>query len=72
MKTSFKIENPEKVNLTLSVTMPLEDWMALRMDLGELPQNYPADTFSRNIASMINKAEREYSITDPDTWNRDD
>lgn len=33
MKTSMRVENPEKVSVTLKVTMTIEEWQQLRSQL---------------------------------------
>lgn len=55
----FSVTNPDTVEFTLTVTMPLRDWKRLKDQLtGSL---YPTFKFYDAIVQMISKASEQYS-----------
>lgn len=55
MKTVFTLKQPENIEATMTITMPLEDWKVLR---DQLIERWPAATFSDQIGVMVSKAEQ--------------
>lgn len=60
MKTKFKIENPDAVLMTLTVTMTAAKWKQLR---GQLDSTYPSWQLSRAIREMVDSADAAFSAT---------
>ena len=60
MKTQFRIENPDDIQMTLTVTMPLDAWKRLR---SELPPTYPSWKLSSAIGNMVDSATKTFSAT---------
>jgi hypothetical protein len=57
MKATFRLTEPKKVEATLSITMPLEDWEALR---AQLPVAWPSWKLSSVIDHLVTKAQVEF------------
>lgn len=57
MRTAFHLKQPEKIEATMTITMPLEDWKALR---DELSARWPAAQFSDQIGYMVKQAEQVF------------
>ena len=53
MKAKFKIENPETVEMSLTITMPVSDWKRLN---AQLATDYPAWKVGRAISDMVEAA----------------
>ena len=60
MKTQFRIENPDDVQMTLTVTMPARDWKVLRE---QLQTTYPSWKLSSAIANMVDSATKTFSAS---------
>ena len=60
MKTQFRIENPDDVQMTLTVTMPARDWKVLR---DQLQTTYPSWKLSDAISNMVSAATKTFSAT---------
>lgn len=58
MKTQFRIENPDDVQMTLTVTMPARDWKVLRE---QLATTYPSWKLSSAITNMVDSATKTFS-----------
>ncbi len=57
MKTRFQAENPETIEMTLTVTMPLAAWRKLREQLGE---GYPGWELRSAISGMVLHATKHF------------
>jgi hypothetical protein len=56
MRTSAKVEKPEDVEVTISITMPVSEWEKLR---GQLPgREWPSVTFFNAINDAVSKIRR--------------
>jgi hypothetical protein len=60
MKTKFKIENPDSIPMTLTITMPAAKWKQLR---AQLETTYPSWQLSRAISEMVDSADAAFSAT---------
>lgn len=62
MGTRFKAENPESHEYTITLTMPLGDWIALRDQLygGKTYASWPSSTLATEITDMVSQAEKIY------------
>lgn len=58
MRTAFKIEAPDDVPMTLSVTMTLRQWRELR---SQLQSTYPSWKLSAVINEMVHEATTVFS-----------
>ncbi|NPT59705.1 hypothetical protein [Paraburkholderia elongata] len=58
MKTQFRIENPDDVQMTLTCTMPAREWKLLR---DQLESTYPSWKLSRAISNMVDSATKTFS-----------
>ncbi len=58
MNAKFKAENPNEIEMTLTVTMPLKEWKRLRDQLE--PRNYPSSLFFKKINELVNHAEEHF------------
>lgn len=57
MTASFHVHNPEKIMMTLQVTMLLEDWIELRK---QLKDQHPSWQLSDQITSMVSQAQKTF------------
>lgn len=57
MRSTFKVEKPDTIELTMTITMSLKDWKQLSKDL---QNTYPSWTLSGEINSMVHQASRNY------------
>lgn len=57
MKTEMRVADPGKVEITLTVTMPLADWKRLKADL---PAAYPGWKLSEAIGSAVRSVEQTF------------
>ena len=53
MRSSFTVENPDKIEFTLTMTMPLKDWKELQ---DQLKHEWPSIHLTSQINSMIFQA----------------
>lgn len=60
MKTKFRIENPDAVQMTLTMTMTAAEWKELR---DQLKSTYPSWKLSSAIANMVDSATKAFSAT---------
>lgn len=60
MKTQFRIENPDELQMTLTVTMSLRDWKIQR---DQLQTSYPSWKLSGAITDMVSAATKTLSAT---------
>lgn len=63
MKATFKIERPKDVEVTMSITLRLKDWMELR---DQLQNVYPSWSLSSTIDTLVIKATKEFVEYMPD------
>lgn len=63
MKAVFKIERPKDVEVTMSITLRLKDWMDLRSQLQNV---YPSWSLSGTIDTLVSKATKEFFEYAPD------
>lgn len=56
MIASIRIENPEDIKLSLSMTLPLKDWKRLREQLKNSGSVSPAWEVARIIDELVGKA----------------
>lgn len=65
MTSYFQTQNPDKIEMTMTVTMTLEEW---KMISGLLPNRWPACDLSSAIQTMVSKAtERFYPKSKEET-----
>jgi len=57
MTTTLKVEKPDAIEMTLTMTMPLGHWKKLK---NQLANNFPAWDLSTAITEMVNKAETHF------------
>ena len=62
MGTRFKAENPEAHEYTMTLTMPLGDWVALRDQLysGKSYTAWPGSVLTSHISDMVGQANKIY------------
>lgn len=58
MKTYMKAADPDRIEMTLTVTMPLKQWRKLQE---QLVSEYPSWDLSGQIADMVTQATRSFS-----------
>lgn len=63
MQADFKVINPDEIEMELRVTMSLKDWKQLNDQLSEA---WPSYDLGREIASMVNQADRHFYPKDKD------
>lgn len=57
MKATFKASDPKDLTFTLTVSMSLEHWKALRAQLGD---QWPSWQFGAAIRDLVTKAEQTF------------
>lgn len=60
VRTRFKIDKPDAMEATLTVTATVSEWRELRDQLGE---RWPSWDFARQIGNVIRQAERVFDAT---------
>ncbi|MDN7488530.1 hypothetical protein QZM35_12550 [Burkholderia sp. AU45274] len=60
MKTEFKIQRPDDVPMTLTMTMTLGEWKKLE---NQLSTSYPSWKLSTNIGEMVRLATTTFGET---------
>ncbi|WP_321789372.1 hypothetical protein [Burkholderia pyrrocinia] len=60
MKSEFKIQRPEDVPMTLTMTMTLGEWKKLQEQLATI---YPSWKLSSNIGAMVRLATTTFAET---------
>lgn len=58
MKTSLKVQNPDSIEMTLTVTMTLGDWKTLQR---QLATPWPAWKLGEAINNMVHKANANFT-----------
>ena len=59
MKAEFKAENPDSIEMTLTITMDMLAWKKLRKDLDDVEQvwlHHPANSLRTLIREMVELA----------------
>jgi hypothetical protein len=64
MKTTFKIERPDDIEVTLTTTMTLRNWRSVQADIK--CSNYPATCFAQSIREVVSKAEQQFNAVHPE------
>lgn len=59
MEAKFKADNPDEIEMTLTVTMSLRAWRKL-YDQIESP-GYPSNNLNKCIRNMIRKGEKHFN-----------
>lgn len=62
MKISGGLENVNKIEATLTITMPLGDWLELKQ---QLATQYPSWKLGNAIGELWYKAKKEYDAKVP-------
>lgn len=57
MTSILKVKDPGEIEFTLTVTMPLREWIKFR---NLLPDQWPAYDFKLNVGDMVSKAEAHF------------
>ena len=57
MRADFTVINPEKIEMELTITMSLGQWIKLQ---DELPDEWPACDLNSKIDDMIRQAEAHF------------
>lgn len=65
MKTTARIERPERIEVTLTITLPLEDWQKVAEQLGGLQAPWPSSDIVRGIQDVVYQARKTFSPGDP-------
>lgn len=62
MDVRLKCENPGKIEYTLTVTMPAEDWEKLRdqLEASRLTSSYPTYMLKAHITDLLAQARKIY------------
>lgn len=73
MNAEFKINNPDKVEFSLKLTMPLSDWKKFKEQLNtsHYPQSYPTWTVLIQINDMISQANTKFFPIKPEPTEGD-
>jgi hypothetical protein len=58
MKTDFVTENPDSIEMTMTITMSLGKWRELRKAIKE---QYPGWEFANAISEMVHQATKHFS-----------
>ena len=60
MKATFKIQEPEAVEVSMTITMTLRRWQILRRQLTDIKLYSPGDELQKVIRDLVGKAEAEF------------
>lgn len=69
MKTDFKVENPDGIKMTLTITMILAEWKKLKKDLDDVEHvwsYHPTGALRKCIREAVYHAETHFKIGDED------
>ncbi len=61
MRANFNIEEPDKLEATIHITMPLSQWKELS---AQLTNSYPSWKLSSVITSLVYQAQKTFVETD--------
>jgi hypothetical protein len=67
MKARFMIENPDEMEATIKITMPVKEWIELRDQLAE---KWLSSRLSMAITSVVNEARQVYYAPKKDAFAR--
>lgn len=59
LKATIKIQRPEDVEVSMTLTMPLREWIELQT---QLPSKYPAWRFSAAINALVSQAKAQFTV----------
>lgn len=62
MKTVLSVEDPDAIEMTMRITMPLKSWRELK---DQMPTEWPAMGLREKITDMVIKAERHFYGSEP-------
>jgi hypothetical protein len=65
MKSTFKIERPDDIEVTLTTTMTLREWKQVKQDLAG--NTYAQRCFADSIRDVIARAEQQFAATHPES-----
>lgn len=57
MRSTFKLDNPDDMQATMTLTMSVKEWRQLRKQLSD---SWPSWDFSRQIGDLIGAAEAHF------------
>ena len=62
MKASYRLTNPEEVEATLELTMPIRDWLKLREQIAEGSgfSSYPGWKLKEHIDGLVKQAQHHF------------
>lgn len=59
LKATIKIQCPEDVEVSMTLTMPLREWIELH---GQLPSKYPAWRLTAAINQLVSQAKAQFTV----------
>lgn len=62
MKSTFKLDNVDEMQATMTLTMPVKEWRALRKSV---KSEWPGFDFTRQIDDLIRAAEGHFYTSTP-------
>jgi len=73
MKSTARLERPEEIEVTITLTMPLAAWKLVRRDLVKISGNIsePARQLSSSIAELVVRTEQTLLVVEPETADLD-
>lgn len=66
MKGTFKLDNPDAMEATMTVTMLIVQWRALNQVIRKGPYHCDANKFNSLVARLIDKAQSEFTAEGPE------
>jgi hypothetical protein len=64
MRTTFKIDRPDDIEVTLTTTMKLSEWKLIARDLSG--NSYASIRLTNSIREVVNKAEQTFVSIQPE------
>jgi hypothetical protein len=61
MRSTFKLDNPDDMQATMTLTMSVKEWRQLRKQLSD---SWPSCDFSRQIGDLVRAAEAHFYAND--------
>ncbi len=58
MRTSFRLDNPDEMEATMTLSMPLKEWKQLKEQIGA--PRWPSCDFAIAITELIYEASRSF------------
>lgn len=70
--SNFSVRNPKKIEMTMNVTMTIEEWVSLRSRISEDKEEYwsSSNAFCRTIKELVDKASKEFQAYE--NWDKAD